>query len=117
MKILWAEIVALGLGVMKTTDIVKEVFDRTTGMNLQPYLKSVVATGLSVGAAVSMAHSWRERLVLAGGIAGTAAALHEGYAVLSTKADANKAQVVQIAARKSMSAQTATAPSRRVPAL
>lgn len=113
----WREVLLLGAGVMKTTDIVKEVFDRATGLQLQPYLKSALATVLSVGAAQLVADGWRERLLLASGVAGAAAGMHEGYSVLSTRSDANKAQVIQIAARKSMGSQSQTAPGRRVPAL
>lgn len=91
---------ALGLGVMKGTDLLKEVFDRATGMALQPYLKSLIATGLSVGAAVTYTQGWRERVLLASAVAGASAVMHEGYASLSTKADGNKLAFLQTAARR-----------------
>lgn len=91
---IWGEVLALAFGVMKTTDIAKEVFDRATGLTPQPYLKSLVATGLSVAAAYAYEDDPRERLLLAGGIAGVAALLHEGYASLASSADRNKVMVV-----------------------
>lgn len=90
---------ALAAGVMKGTDIVKEVFDRATGMALQPYLKSFIATGLSVGAAAAYAEGWKERVLLASAVAGSSAVMHEGYAALSTKADGNKLAFMQRAQR------------------
>jgi hypothetical protein len=110
----WREVILLGAGVMKTTDLAKEVFDRVTGQGVQPYLKSALATSLSALAAVAYADGWRERLLLTSGIAGTAAVLHEGYAVLTTQSDANKANVISTVARKSMKAQGTSAPGRRV---
>lgn len=113
----WRTVAALGLGCMKVTDLVREVFERATGMTPRPYLKSTLATALAVGAGYAYADGWKDRLATAGGIAGMAAIAHEGYAVLSTRADQNKVSVLQLAARSAVSAQTASAPGRRVPPL
>lgn len=94
-----AQVLALGFGVMKSTDLAKEVFDRTTGLIPQPYLKSLFAMGLSFAAGMAYADNWRERVLLASGIAGVASVLHEGQAVLSTTADRNKVSVLSGAAR------------------
>lgn len=94
-----AQVLALGFGVMKTTDLAKEVFDRTTGLVPQPYLKSLFAMGLSAAAGMTYASTWRDRVLLASGIAGAAAVLHEGQAVLSTTADRNKVSVMTGAMR------------------
>lgn len=90
---------ALAFGVMKATDIAKEIFDRATGLTPRPYLKSSLATGLAIGAACAYEDGWRERVLTASAVAGLAAVLHEGYAVLSSGADRNKVVVVQQAAR------------------
>lgn len=108
---------ALAFGVMKTTDIAKELFDRATGLTPRPYLKSLVATGLSIGAALAYEDGWRDRVLLASGVAGSAAVLHEGYAVLATGADRNKVMVVQQAARAARSNAVPGGPGARVPTL
>lgn len=106
---------ALAAGVMKTTDVVKEVFERATGMVPQPYLKSLLATSLSAGAAVLYGGaSWRDRLLMASAVAGSSAVMHEGYAALSTRADANKAQFIRTAARGAIADQLPSAPGRRI---
>lgn len=105
---------ALAFGVTKAVDLTREVFERATNMTPRPYLKSVLATGLSVGAACLYADSWRDRLLLASGIAGTSAVLHEGHAVLSTAADRNKVVVLDRAARAAASAPRPSAAGRRV---
>lgn len=112
-----ARALALALGVMKATDLVKEVFTRSTGLTPQPYLKSALATGLAVGAACAYEDGWRERVELGSTIAGLAALLHEGYAVLSTEADTNKVIVVEKAARAAVGATRGSAPGARIPAL
>ncbi len=101
---------ALSFGVMKATDLLKELFDRATGLTPRPYLKSVVAMTLSGAVAVAYEQGWRDRLLLAASVAGGSAVLHEGYEVLSTGADRNKVLVEQ-AARAA--AQQATRPSSR----
>lgn len=112
------EVVFLGLGVMKATDVAKEAFMRATGQGVQPYVKSTFATLLSVGAAVVYAEDWRERVLLASGIAGTAAVAHEGYAVLTTRSDVQKATTVRtLATRTAAAARPSGGPGQRVPAL
>lgn len=118
----WGVVVALGLGVMKATDMAKETFDRVTNQGVQPYVKSVFATGLAVAGAVAVADGWKERLLMTGGVAGTAALLHEGYAVLTTAGDRNKAQVIRAVTRSAPGAVKAasgvsSAPGARVPSL
>lgn len=108
------KVIALGFGVFKATDLAKEVIDRVTGMGVQPYLKSGFASALAVGAGIAYGEDWREKVVLASGIAGTAAVIHEGYAVLSTKADSNKAVVVQRAAQAATQAMAPSGPGRRI---
>lgn len=110
-----ARALALALGVMKTTDLVKEIFTRSTGLIPQPYLKSTLATSLAVGAACAYEDGWRERVELGSTIAGMAAILHEGYAALSTQADSNKAVVVQKTARAAV--RGTNAPGSRIPTL
>lgn len=105
---------ALAFGVSKTTELAKEVFGRVTGLTPQPYLKSLFAMGLSAGAGYAYGETWRERLELAAGVAGAAAALHEGQAVLSTAADRNKTIVIERAARGAASSVSGSAPGRRV---
>lgn len=113
----WGTALALAFGVMKSTDIAKELFDRVTGLTPQPYLKSAVATGLAVAAACTQEDDWRERLVLASGIAGAAAVLHEGYAVLSSSADSNKVMVVSRQARAAVQGMAPSGRGNRVPPL
>lgn len=110
---------ALAFGVMKTTDLLKEMFLRATGMDVQPYLKSAVAIGLSGAVAAVYEQDWRDRLLLAASVAGGSALLHEGYAVLSTGADRNKALFYQNAVRSARSAPRPSSggPGQRVPAL
>lgn len=113
----WGQAAALAFGVSKTTDLLKEVFDRATGLTPRPYLKSLVAMGLSVGAAWAYEEGWRERVLLAASVAGGSAILHEGYSVLSTASDRNKVMVVQQAARAARTAAVPGGPGQRVPAL
>lgn len=109
---------ALAFGVFKTTDIAKEIFDRATGLTPRPYLKSLVATGLAVGAACAYEDGWRERVLTASAVAGMSAVLHEGYAMLSSGADRNKVVVVQQAARAAAGqVGRAARAGSRVPAL
>lgn len=108
---------ALSFGVMKTVDLLKEVFDRATGLTPRPYLKSATAMALSGAVAVLYEDGWRERMMLASYVAGGSAILHEGYSLLSTGADRNKVMVVQQAARVAASAPMPSGPGRRVPTL
>lgn len=93
---------ALAFGVFKTTDLLKELFDRATGMTPRPYLKSAVAMTLSGAVAIAYEQGWRDRLLLAASVAGGSAVLHEGYEVLSTGADRSKVVVMQQAARSAV---------------
>lgn len=91
----WSQAAALSLGVCKTTDLIKEVFLRATDMTLKPYLKSMVAMSLSAGVAVLYEEGWKERVLLAASVAGGSAVVHEGYEVLSTRADVHKLTVIR----------------------
>ncbi len=110
----WSTALALAFGTMKATDLIKEVFNRTTGLTPQPYLKSVVAMTLGGAAACAYEYDWHDRLLLASGIAGAAAVLHEAHAVLATGADRNKVVVVDRMARAAASAASGSAPGRRI---
>ena len=108
---------ALALGVVKLTDLVKEIFDRA-GTTPYPYVKSLVSTGLAVGAGVAYGgSSWRDRVLLASEIAGAAAVLHEGQAVLASATERNRAHTIKLVARGGIGAAMPTAPGRRVPNL
>jgi hypothetical protein len=107
--------VALGLGVMKSTDLFKQVFDRATGLGLQPYLKSAASMALAGTVASAYESGWKARLELAGAVAGIAAVAHELEQVLQTRTDSQKMVVVERAARSA--AQAATRPGQRVQAL
>lgn len=109
-----ARAAALSFGTMKAVDLLKEVFDRATGLTPRPYLKSATAMVLSGAVACAYEQGWRDRLLLAASVAGGSALLHEGYAVLSTGADRNKVMVVQQAARAAASAPMPNGPGRRV---
>lgn len=113
-----ARAAALAFGVMKTTDLLKELFLRATGMDTHPYLKSTVAMALSGAVAIVYEDDWKDRLLLAASVAGGSAVLHEGYAVLSTGADRNKVLVLQNAARAARNApRPSGGPGHRVPPL
>ena len=106
---------ALAFGVFKTTDLLKQVFTRSTGLTPQPYLKSAASMALAGAVAVAYERGWRERLLMASAVAGGAAVLHEGYELLSTGADRNKVLVVQQAARAAASGVSPSSrPGRRV---
>jgi hypothetical protein len=109
------EALALGLGVMKATDLAKEVFDRVSGgLVPRPYLKSAVATGLSAAAAAYLVEDRRDQLVLGSGIAGAAALLHELHTALSATADSRKTLLVQRESRAAVQALHPSAPGRRI---
>ena len=108
---------ALALGVVKLTDLVKELFDRA-GTTPYPYVKSLVSTGLAVGAGAAYGgSSWKDRILLASEIAGAAAVLHEGQAVLASATERNRAHTIKLVARGGINAAMPTAPGRRVPTL
>lgn len=108
---------ALSFGVFKTTDLVKEVFTRATGMTLRPYLKSSVAMILSGAVAVAYEDGWKNRLLLAASVAGGSAVVHEGYEVLSTRADQTKLSVLLQSANGQVRANIPRGPGQRIPAL
>ena len=99
----WGRALGLAFGVMKTVDLTKEA--------LNPYgvppewSKSALTVILSgAGAAVLGDGDWRERVLLAGAVAGTASVVHEAYAVLTTTSDRNKQLVIAQGARLAASA-------------
>lgn len=115
----WGRAAALGFGVFKTTDLLKELFDRATGLTPRPYLKSSVSMILAGAVAVAYEEGWKDRVLLASAVAGSSAVLHEGYEVLSTRADVHKLTVMR---NLPVSTARANAPSnggpgRRMPAL
>jgi hypothetical protein len=74
----WRHVLAMSMGIAKATDTADQIMQRVTGAaGGQPYLKSVFATALAVGAGVYLGDTGRERLLIASAIAGGAAVAHD----------------------------------------